>query len=62
MKRSEFLSNLNSVISEPLTEAEMQAIAGIDKNCRLIKGQVFLWNGARDWQDLWDLDGKIAGV
>ncbi|MFN2120486.1 MAG: aldo/keto reductase, partial [Anaerolineales bacterium] len=32
----------------------------IDKNNRLIKGQVFLWEGARDWRDLWDLDGKIA--
>ena len=24
-------------------EADMRAIAGIDRNCRLIKGQVFLW-------------------
>jgi alcohol dehydrogenase (NADP+) len=38
----------------------MQAIAGIDKNCRLIKGQVFLWERAKDWEDLWDLNGEIA--
>jgi hypothetical protein len=38
----------------------MQAIAGIDKNCRLIKGQVFLWESAKSWEDLWDLDGTIA--
>ena len=25
-----------------------------DKNCRLIKGQVFLWPGATDWRELWD--------
>jgi diketogulonate reductase-like aldo/keto reductase len=37
-----------------LTDAEMAAIAGIDKNCRLIKGQVFLWEGAAGWEDLWD--------
>ena len=41
-------------MTEPLTADEMKAIAGIDKNCRLIKGQVFLWQGAKDWEDLWD--------
>ena len=25
----------------------------------LIK-QVFLWPGATDWQDLWDVDGEIT--
>ncbi|AEJ20459.1 aldo/keto reductase [Gracilinema caldarium] len=54
-------SNLESVIQDPLTDQEMRAISSIDKNCRLIKGQVFLWKGARGWEDLWDLDGKIAG-
>ena len=58
--RKNFLSNLQATISEPLTDDEMRAIAGIDKNCRLIKGQVFLWERAKDWQDLWDVDGKIA--
>ena len=36
-------------------------MAGIDKN-RLIKGQVFLWPTAKDWSDLWDEDGTIAGA
>ncbi len=27
----------------PSSDADMSAIAGIDRNCRLIKGQVFLW-------------------
>ncbi|MGE5604522.1 MAG: aldo/keto reductase, partial [Bacteroidota bacterium] len=58
--RNEYLSNLLCSTIDPLTEDEMKEIAGIDKNCRLIKGQVFLWEGAKDWQDLWDLDGKIA--
>jgi len=47
-------------VEDPLTPGEMSAIAGIDRNCRLIKGQVFLWEGARGWEDLWDLDGIIA--
>ncbi len=58
--RNEYLSNLQGAVTEPLTDAEMKEIAGIDKNCRLIKGQVFLWEGARGWEDLWDLDGEIA--
>jgi alcohol dehydrogenase (NADP+) len=58
--RNEYLSNLQSAVSGPLTAAEMAEIAGIDKNCRLIKGQVFLWEAARDWEDLWDLDGEVA--
>ena len=58
--RNEYLSNLQSTVTEPLTDAEMKEIAGIDKNCRLIKGQVFLWESARGWEDLWDLDGEIA--
>lgn len=60
VRRSQYLSTLQALVSEPLTDAEMQAIASIDKNCRLIKGQVFLWEGARGWEDLWDLDGEIA--
>jgi alcohol dehydrogenase (NADP+) len=58
--RHEYLGNLQSAVSGPLTAAEMAEIAGIDRNCRLIKGQVFLWEGARSWEDLWDLDGEIA--
>ena len=44
----------------PLTAADMAAIAGIDKNCRLIKGQVFLWKADQDWEDLWDIDGEMT--
>ncbi len=57
---NQYWSNLKAATSEPLTDEEMQEIAAIDKNNRLIKGQVFLWEGAKDWQDLWDLDGQIT--
>lgn len=58
--RNEYLSNLQCTVSTPLTEAEMSAIAGIDKGCRLIKGQVFLWKDGQTWEDLWDLGGTIT--
>jgi alcohol dehydrogenase (NADP+) len=57
---NEYVSNLRAVTQDPLTPAEMEILRGLDKNCRLIKGQVFLWPGANDWQDLWDLDGTIT--
>ncbi|AEF82256.1 aldo/keto reductase [Leadbettera azotonutricia] len=55
-----YASNLAAVIGDPLTDAEMASIAKADKNCRLVKGQVFLWPGAKGWEDLWDLDGTIT--
>jgi diketogulonate reductase-like aldo/keto reductase len=60
VKRTQYLGNLQAVTFPPLTAEDMRALAAIDKNCRLIKGQVFLWQGARGWEDLWDLDGNIA--
>ena len=45
--------NLKAVVSELLTNEEMDSISKIDRNCRLIKGQVFLWESAKDWEDLW---------
>jgi alcohol dehydrogenase (NADP+) len=58
--RNEYLSNLQCTVSEPLTSEEMKAIAGIDKNCRLIKGHVFLWKDGQIWEDLWDLNGVVT--
>jgi alcohol dehydrogenase (NADP+) len=58
--RANYLANLRGAVSPPLTEEDMRAIAGIDRNCRLIKGQVFLWKAGQNWEDLWDLDGVIA--
>ncbi len=59
-KRSHYVANLQATISPPLTGADMRAIAAIDRNCRLIKGQVFLWKDNQSWEDLWDLNGEIA--
>ena len=59
-KRRNYLANLQGVVGEPLTDADMQAIAQIDRNCRLIKGQVFLWKPNQSWEDLWDLNGEIT--
>ncbi|TCL04346.1 aldo/keto reductase [Sodalis ligni] len=61
VKSAEIRSNLLAVTRDPLTDDEMRAIAAIDRHCRLIKGQVFLWEHAAGWEDLWDLDGSIAG-
>ena len=59
VKRPQMLATLEGIVGEPLTDAEMSAIEGIDRKCRLIKGQVFLWPHATDWEDLWDIDGTI---
>lgn len=55
-----YRENLAAAIGEPLSEEEMRAIAGIDRNCRFIKGQVFLWKDGQSWEDLWDLNGEIT--
>jgi alcohol dehydrogenase (NADP+) len=55
-----YLANLQAAVSESLTEADMKAIEDTNKNCRFIKGQVFLWKENQDWQDLWDVSGKIT--
>jgi diketogulonate reductase-like aldo/keto reductase len=60
VKRRNYLANLQTVTTAPLTADEMSRIADIDKNCRLIKGQVFLWKEGQDWTDLWDLNGEIV--
>ena len=59
-KRRNLLSNLRAVTEDPLTGGEMTALAGIDLNDRLIKGHVFLWPGAANWEALWDVDGEIS--
>jgi diketogulonate reductase-like aldo/keto reductase len=55
-----YLANLQAAITEPLTEQDMTDIASIDRDCRLIKGQVFLWKEHQNWRDLWDEDGVIV--
>lgn len=56
----EIASNLQGVVSAPLSADDMNAIRLIDRNCRLIKGQVLLWKENQSWEDLWDLKGEIT--
>ena len=60
VKPGKLQSNLEAVTKDYLTDEEMTQIAGIDKNCRLIKGQVFLWKDDQTWEDLWDVNGMIT--
>jgi diketogulonate reductase-like aldo/keto reductase len=53
-------ANLRASVTEKLTEEEMSVISTLERNNRLVKGQVFLWEGAKDWHDLWDEDGVIV--
>jgi len=55
-----YFENLEAAVKVQLTEDDMGDISRIDKNCRLIKGQVFLWKENQSWEDLWDLNGKIT--
>ena len=60
VKRSQYLDSLRATVARPLSDVDMSALGRIDKNCRLVKGQVFLWKDDQPWEDLWDLDGTIA--
>jgi alcohol dehydrogenase (NADP+) len=60
VRREHYLGNLCAAASDPLTEQEMREIAAIDRGCRLIKGQVFLWKEGQSWTDLWDPSGEIT--
>jgi len=55
-----YRANLEGVAGDPLSDEEMREIAAIDRNCRLIKGQVFLWKDGQTWEDLWDSNGEIT--
>jgi alcohol dehydrogenase (NADP+) len=55
-----FFENLEAVINVQLNENDMEEISKIDRGCRLIKGQVFLWKENQSWEDLWDLNGEIT--
>ncbi|MFA7119092.1 MAG: aldo/keto reductase [Sphaerochaetaceae bacterium] len=59
-KERNIRSNLESVCSDPLTKKEIEQLKERDKGNRLVKGQVFLWERARDWHDIWDEEGMIA--
>ncbi len=60
VKTDKMYTNLKGITEGPLTDKEMEQVSKIDKQCRLIKGQVFLWQHAKSWEDLWDLNGEIT--
>ena len=61
VRRPQYLASLRAAAGSPrLTEDDMKAIAGVDRNCRLIKGQVFLWKEGQSWEALWDPGGEIT--
>ncbi len=47
-------ANLACVSEDPLTPAEMELLRKAERDCRLVKGQVFLWPGAASWTQLWE--------
>ncbi len=55
-----YIANLQASVGPPLSPQDMQDINQLDKNCRLIKGHVFLWKDGQSWEDLWDMDGTIT--
>lgn len=61
VKESQYRANLRAVTEDPLTPEEQEAMRSVERNSRLIKGQVFLWPGSQSWMDLWDVDGTIPG-
>ena len=58
--RNEYVANLQCAVSPPLSQEDMARIETIDRNCRLIKGQVFLWKAEQSWEDLWDMKGEVT--
>ena len=53
VKRHQYQESLEAACDLRLSDSEMEAMARIDRECRLIKGQVFLWSDAKGWEDLW---------
>ena len=53
-------ANLRAAVTEKLTDEEMAVIDTLERDNRLVKGQVFLWEGAKNWHDLWDEEGVIV--
>lgn len=60
--RNEYASNIKAIVTDQLTDEEMRELEIVNKNSRLIKGQVFLWEVAKGWEDLWDINGEITTI
>ncbi len=53
-------ANLQAVLADPLTDEEMDMIRASDRNCRLSRGDAYLWKGARSYLELWDVNEAEA--
>lgn len=53
-------ANLAAAVAPDLDDETMRSLAALDRDNRLIKGQVFLWKPNQDWRDLWDEDGVVV--
>lgn len=62
VKPEQLAANLAAANGTPLGAWEIEAMRSVERNNRLIKGQVFLWPSASSWRELWDVDGSIPGV
>ena len=57
VEKAENLEEAKEIIKDAgmeLTDEEMELLKKAERNCRLVKGQVFLWPGADDWKQLWE--------
>jgi len=61
VKPEQIASNLRAITEKPLAPAMLNDLRSVEANSRLIKGQVFCWEGSGGWLDLWDADGTIPG-
>ncbi|HUX13625.1 MAG TPA: aldo/keto reductase, partial [Spirochaetia bacterium] len=58
VSEAEYVANLRSTTEDLLTDEEMRRISIVDRQCRLIKGVVFLWNSAPSWRSIWDEESR----
>ncbi len=56
----QWIENVEQCLLEPLTKEEMEKIKFLDQKVRVIKGEKLLFDGAKDWTDLWDVEGTIT--
>ena len=57
---NEYLSNLRCTVEDPLDGERDGGYENCGPQLPSGQGQVFLWEGAKGWEDLWDLDGTIT--
>ena len=57
-RRANDLANLRGAVDNRLNDDD--DMAAIDRNGRLIQGQVFLMEAGRSWEDLWDANGVMT--